>query len=155
MGNQCTSQSSVDTQKNNNTVIASQNSPLEGDIPKTSSISNLFRSLFKIASPVSRRIVSKILLNDYDIRCYEKPVGKYKQDQPDESLPIQPLEINFNDILVVDQRCISKEKKKYPDFEWPGQTLDAASNDLIVFDLIDFDCCIRLSRGIEIASCRA
>lgn len=117
----------------------------------TNSTSALFESIFKIVSPIARRIISKILLNDYVILRDEKAVGKYKYDQPDNTLPIQPIKFSFDDIVVVDPECIRREKKKYPDFEWPENILEDTLEDMIVLDVVDCDCQINLAQGIEMA----
>jgi len=144
----CTSKTNSKTKKEH--VIINPPNFKQNDHSK-SSTSALFQSVFKIASPFVRRIISKILLDDYEILRNEKPVGKYKPGQPDETLPIHPIGFNFKDIVIVDPECIRKEKKQFPDFEWPKHNLNDASNDMIVLDLIDFDCSIRLAQGIEIS----
>jgi len=143
--------------KSESSATAATNLSIDSTVYYDNSTSALFRSIFNIAEPILRRIISQMLLDDYGILRDEKPVNGYKHDQSDDSLPIQPLELKFKDACIVNQKCLWDEVKECPTFEWPGfndkeSSVDVYSNrtDMIVLDVIDFDCVIKFSKGIEI-----
>jgi hypothetical protein len=121
------------------------------------STSALFQSLFVIAKPILRRVVSQILMDDVGLLKDEAPMEKYDRDQPDESLPIQPLSVQFQNVCVLDSKSLQKDMEAMPDFEWPER--DNATvlmkqhgqgvGGMLVLDLMDFDAKVQFSKGIE------
>jgi hypothetical protein len=142
------------------TVAESTNNPSLARPGKTlnnSSTSALFQSVFVIAKPILRRVISQILLDDVGLLKDEAPMEKYDRDQPDESLPIQPLSVQFQNVCVLDSKSLQKDMEAMPDFEWPER--DNATvlmkqhgqgvGGMLVLDLMDFDAKVQFSKGIE------
>ena len=125
----------------------------------TASTSALVHSFFAIAQPIIRRVISKKLIERVGLLRDEIPVEKYDEDQPDHTLPIKPLAIQFEDVHVIDPDSLQADMEAMPDFEWPEREnyrelmthcTEGGSVDMVVLDLIDFDGELRMDRGVEV-----
>jgi hypothetical protein len=153
MGNSCPSSTIAET---NNPSLAST-ADEDGKTLENNSTSALFQSLFVIVQPMLRRVISQILMDDVGLLKDEAPMEKYNHEQPDESLPIQPLSVQFQHVCVLDPKSLQQDMEAMPDFEWPER--DNATvlmkqhaqgvGGMLVLDLIDFDAKIQFSKGIE------
>jgi len=123
------------------------------------STSAFFKSIFSVAEPIVRRVVSQILIDEHGVLKDEARIPAYKHDQPDDTLPIHPLELDFKDLRIIDQQTLALEEEQYPSFEWPTRDVDADDDgalkdgnpsDMLVLDLIDLSYKMRFQEGIEI-----
>ena len=124
------------------------------------STSALVHSFFAIAQPIIRRVISKRLIENVGILRDEIPVETYDEDQPDKTLPLKPLSIEFEDVHVIDPDTLRADMEAMPDFAWPERDryqqlmthcTEGGSVDMVVLDLIDFDGELRFDKGVEIA----
>ena len=131
-----------------------------GVTASTASTSALVHSFFAIAQPIIRRVISKKLIEQVGVLRDELPVEAYDEDQPDNTLPIKPITINFEDVHVIDPDTLQADMEAMPDFAWPEQEnyrelmthcSEGGSVDMVVLDLIDFDGELRMDKGVEVA----
>lgn len=130
------------------------------DTASTASTSALVHSFFAIAQPIIRRVISKKLIERVGVLRDELPVEAYDEDQPDNTLPIKPITINFEDVHVIDPDTLQADMEAMPDFAWPEREKyrelmthcsEGGSVDMVVLDLIDFDGELRMDKGVEVA----
>ena len=126
----------------------------------SASTSALVHSFFAIAQPIIRRVISKKLIEKVGVLRDEVPVETYDEDQPDNTLPIKPITINFEDVHVIDPDTLQADMEAMPDFAWPerekyrelmSHCSEGGSVDMVVLDLIDFDGELRMDKGVEVA----
>ena len=131
-----------------------------GAAASAASTSALVHSFFAIAQPIIRRVLSKKLVEQVGVLRDEIPVEAFDEDQPDNTLPIKPITINFEDVHVIDPDALQADMEAMPDFGWPEREKyrelmthcsEGGSVDMVVLDLIDFDGELRMGRGVEVA----
>ena len=131
-----------------------------GTAASAASTSALVHSFFAIAQPIIRRVISKKLVEQVGVLRNEIPVETFDEDQPDNTLPIKPITINFEDVHVIDPDALQADMEAMPDFGWPEREKyrelmthcsEGGSVDMVVLDLIDFDGELRMDRGVEVA----
>lgn len=129
-------------------------------VSSNASTSALVHSFFAIAQPIIRRVISKRLIEDVGVLRDEIPVETYDEDQPDDTLPIKPIFVEFEDVHVVDPATLRADMEAMPDFEWPEperyeqlmtHCTEGGSVDMVVLDLMEFDGELRFDKGVEIA----
>ena len=123
--------------------------------PRPSSIPSLLS-----LNPLSVEWLAKRLIEDVGILRDEIPVEAYYEDQPDNTLPLKPLSIEFEDVHVIDPATLAADMEAMPDFAWPEREryeqlmthcTEGGSVDMVVLDLMDFDGELRFDKGVEVA----
>ena len=134
-----------------NTNVASNNA----------STAALFRSIFSIARPILRKIISKTLIEDVGVLKDEVRVKAFEKNS---ELPILPLFADFENVEVVDAQSLENDMTNMPAFGWPlkdkASELIRKLNDesfqkedqegMLVMDVINFKFKLEFEQGYEI-----